>query len=185
MILQPLSACSEFLSLCCRTGGEQDQHLGGAAGCASQRHKVCHCHRTCTASASQQTVRSSATVCYGMLCNSVLQGCMQLPMLPPLTVSGVAACVLACEIVSTNTCKVFSTAQLSPSSGGDQHCPFSSQLGLKQQQFGSLLPAQQKCPVESDCMQHAISKSHVRPFSSQFSTSAKSATNVCFQHDQQ
>ncbi len=37
--------------------------------------------------------------CHGMLCNNVLQGCMQLPMLPPLIVSGVAACMLACEIV--------------------------------------------------------------------------------------
>ncbi len=38
-------------------------------------------------------------ICHGMLCNLVLQGCMQLPMLPPLIVSGFAACMLACEVV--------------------------------------------------------------------------------------
>ena len=48
---------------------------------------------------SRQSEVLAWTICRGMLCNSVLQGCMQLPMLPPLIVSGVAACMLACDIV--------------------------------------------------------------------------------------
>ncbi len=48
---------------------------------------------------SRQSEVLAWTICHGMLCNSVLQGCLQLPMLPPLIVSGVAACMLACDIV--------------------------------------------------------------------------------------